>query len=194
MTGNLSCSVEGCSRDVIARGYCTLHYQRWKKAGDPGASAPVRGAALRWLIDVAATHGGDGCLTYPFRRRPDGYADLQVDGQKVLAHRVVCAEVNGPAPTCDGEAAHSCGRGHEGCVSGGHLRWDTRNGNMADKVAHGTHRRGARSPNAKLTEDDVRELRRLAPTTSYRELGERFGVATNTARLIAVRRRWGWLA
>lgn len=194
MTVALLCSVAGCGRDVIARDYCTLHYQRWRKSGDPCASVPARGVALKWLIDVASAHGGDGCLIYPFRRRLDGYADLQVDRRKVLAHRIVCAEVHGPPPTPHAEAAHSCGKGHEGCVSGGHLRWDTRNGNMADKVAHGTHQRGVRSPNARLTEDDVREIRRLAPTISYRELGERFGVSKNTARQVATRQRWGWLA
>lgn len=194
MTDMPICTVGECGRPVIARGYCTLHYQRWKKSGDPLADVPERGAPLRWLIDVASQHQGEECLPYPFRRRPDGYAQLQIEGAKVLAHRVVCEVVNGPPPTVGHEAAHSCGRGHKGCVSGAHLRWDTRAGNMADKVEHGTHRRGARSPNANLTEADVREIRRLAPTTSYREIGERFGIAANTARLIAVGRRWGWLA
>lgn len=29
------CSVDDCGRPVIARGWCTLHYQRWQKHGDP---------------------------------------------------------------------------------------------------------------------------------------------------------------
>jgi len=29
-----------CSRRVIARGYCTLHYQRWRKHGDPSVVLP----------------------------------------------------------------------------------------------------------------------------------------------------------
>lgn len=29
------CSVEGCSRPAQSRGWCTLHYGRWKRAGDP---------------------------------------------------------------------------------------------------------------------------------------------------------------
>lgn len=29
------CSVEGCSNKHFSRGFCTKHYQRWKKYGDP---------------------------------------------------------------------------------------------------------------------------------------------------------------
>lgn len=29
------CSVQDCERDPHARGWCTLHYQRWKRHGDP---------------------------------------------------------------------------------------------------------------------------------------------------------------
>lgn len=31
-----TCAVEGCDRPgVAARGYCSLHYQRWRRHGDP---------------------------------------------------------------------------------------------------------------------------------------------------------------
>lgn len=30
------CSVEGCERARLARGFCNRHYQRWHKFGDPG--------------------------------------------------------------------------------------------------------------------------------------------------------------
>ena len=33
--GMTSCVVDGCVRNHIARGYCTKHYQRWAKFGDP---------------------------------------------------------------------------------------------------------------------------------------------------------------
>lgn len=29
------CAVDGCEKGVLARGWCTMHYNRWKKHGDP---------------------------------------------------------------------------------------------------------------------------------------------------------------
>ncbi len=30
-----SCSVEGCDREAVARGWCPTHWARWRKHGDP---------------------------------------------------------------------------------------------------------------------------------------------------------------
>lgn len=188
------CAIDGCCKPVLARGWCNMHYRRWKANGNPVVLKTQRkGAAKEWLESVASKFSGNECLTFPFRRRLDGYADFQLNGKKVLAHRFVCAIAHGTPPTPEHEASHSCGLGHEGCVNPRHLRWDTRSGNMSDKVAHGTHRRGSRSYNSKLNEESVREIRRLSGSVPYREIGERFGISTNVARLVAIGERWGWL-
>lgn len=36
------CSVEGCNRPVCARGWCSMHWQRWRDRGDPNAPARIR--------------------------------------------------------------------------------------------------------------------------------------------------------
>src|SRR5205807_2178615 len=35
-----NCSVTGCGRAYLAKGYCSMHYQRWHTSGDPGDRAP----------------------------------------------------------------------------------------------------------------------------------------------------------
>ncbi len=42
MTSDRTCSVDECDRPVVARGWCTLHYSRWRRTGKPGAAAPQR--------------------------------------------------------------------------------------------------------------------------------------------------------
>lgn len=36
-----TCSVDGCERAAIKRGWCNMHHQRWKKHGDVGGPAPL---------------------------------------------------------------------------------------------------------------------------------------------------------
>ena len=39
-----SCGIEGCERRHEARGWCSLHYKRWRRLGDPEGKAQRQGA------------------------------------------------------------------------------------------------------------------------------------------------------
>jgi hypothetical protein len=173
------CSI--CDRPVQARGWCERHYKRFWRHGDPlgGRNGPPpRGEPMRFLREVAAHHDGlSGCLEWPFSRRSKGYGGVHANGRKAYAARVVCEIVKGPAPSPAHEAAHSCGRGHLGCVSGAHVRWATPKENAADKIQHGTQPRGEKHPRAKLTVVDVQQLRAACRAgLTQRSLSRRFGI------------------
>ncbi len=36
----MACQIDGCEREVLARGWCYLHYARWKRTGDPEKARP----------------------------------------------------------------------------------------------------------------------------------------------------------
>lgn len=192
------CAVEGCANDAgapgAARGWCPKHYQRWKRCGDAAHVDIDRGAAMRFINEVALPFEGEDCLLWPFARYRDGYGQVWFEGRLAGAHRVVCQMAHGE-PENDGlDAAHSCGNGHDGCVNPGHLRWATRAANFADMAAHGTKPIGEQAPWAKLTDDGVRQIRRLALTMQQKDIAVLMGVSKPTISAVLSGKRWAHVA
>jgi len=136
MTKHRICTIPDCGRKHKARGFCLLHYERFKQHGDPLFTlTAANGEPARFLAE-ALSYTGDDCLNWPFNRSQKGYAQIWQDGRQTLAARRVCLLAHGPPPTPEHEAAHSCGNGHDGCIAPGHLRWATHAENIADKQLH----------------------------------------------------------
>ena len=124
---------------------------------------------------------------------PDSNGRLQVnlhrpDGCRVRrsVHVLVCEAFHGPRPSPSHEACHGDGDHLNNIPS--NLRWDTRRGNMADRVRHGTHARGARSVVAKLTEQQAVEIK--FSELSSAALARVFGVSDSTICRIRKGLRW----
>ena len=129
--------------------------------------------------------------------RPDGYVKYMLkdsDEKKHLVpgHRLVLLAHVGPCP--DGmETRHLNGIRSDNALS--NLRWGTHQENADDQRRHGTQSRGEGHGNAKLTERDVREIRRLrAGGEKLAGLGERFGVHNSMIHMIVNRQRWKHVA
>lgn len=130
-----TCRVLDCGRKASAKDMCSSHYNRWLRHGDPlSGRNDTAEQARRYLIDVVFNFDIDECLTWPFVRNRQGYGRVSVDGRMQIVSRIVCEHENGPPPTPDHHAAHSCHRGHLGCVAKRHLAWKTASQNYADKV------------------------------------------------------------
>lgn len=154
------CIVDGCANNRCnSKGWCWLHYTRWRRHGGPLAIEYGRGRA--WL-EAHVTYEGEECLTWPFGRRSNGYGSIVWNGRASVSSRVMCELRNGPPPTPKHEAAHSCGKGHEACVNPNHLAWKTSVENQADKVLHGTHNRGENHPCAITNSTEVIYMRSFA--------------------------------
>ena len=188
------CSVEECGKAARTRGYCSAHYRRALRHGDPLKGNASPGAGLKWL-EAHRDYDGEGCLIWPFGLLSKGYAFVRAKGAKspTTAARMMCEKVHGPAPTPVHDAAHSCGKGHEACVHPRHVSWKTPSENHADKYEHGTIVRGEALKHSKLTEEAVRKIRELAGAASQRDIGEMFGVSASTIRRVVLRIDWGWV-
>lgn len=188
------CSVEGCGKPYLARGFCRAHWGRWRKYGDPLGGGTACGEPERFFEEVVLAYEGDDCLTWPYAKSSKGYAHMRHEGETRLVSRLVCERVHGPAPTSDHEAAHSCGRGDQACVTKGHLSWKTPVGNWADRHDHGTDNRGVTNGRAKLTPENVREIRKLlADDMPTADVARRFAVDYGTIKQIVTGKAWGWL-
>lgn len=178
------CAVAGCGKARHSFGYCRAHYTRLQKHGDPlGGRRPI-GYVLNWVREHAE-YRGDDCLKWPFKTNPAGYGSLSIAGHSIVASRYMCILINGEPPTPDHEAAHSCGKGHTGCVNPMHLRWATRAENQHDMVLHGTAVIGERNPMAKISDADVERLRELWPTMPRAKVAALFGLDVQYASQVA---------
>jgi hypothetical protein len=187
------CAVPDCDRPYYLKGYCSVHYNRNIRHGSPTGGRPhVNGGLIQWVRDHVS-HEGDDCLHWPFARHAsDGrpLATLTVDGVKYHNPCALMLTLRaGPRPTVRHQAAHNCGKGHEGCVNPNHLRWATPKENIADKKIHGTQNHGANVGTAKLTEDQVRQILK-APRGTTARLARKFGVHVTQA--YKIRRGDAW--
>ena len=66
------CSVDICDKLARGRGWCDMHYQRWRKHGDPVAGATHKGALLAFMENTALTYTRNDCLIWPFSMSATG--------------------------------------------------------------------------------------------------------------------------
>lgn len=186
------CTVQACGKPARGHGYCLMHYKRWRSHGDPLGGRVPNGKALEWFYGHVK-HDADDCLLWPFNCGSDGYGLVRYKGSMRSVSRLMCREVNGDPPTPLHEAAHSCGKGHHGCVNPKHLRWATTSENHADKLIHDTHIRGNRHPMGKLLETDVLEIKRLCETMTQVSVAKLYGIDPSHVSNLVNGKSWNWL-
>lgn len=109
-----------------------------------------------------------------------------------LVHRLVALAFLGPEPEGQ-EVCHDDGDPANNRLD--NLRYDTRKGNMADQLKHGTRNRGRRQGHVKLTETDVLYIRKRYAEggISQYQLAKRFDVHVMNINQIIHRKSWAWL-
>lgn len=109
------------------------------------------------------------------------------EGRKALSRvsRLVLLAFVGQPPSAEHEAAHGNGDRHDNRLE--NLRWATPKENTSDKFVHGTVLARERNPAARITAEQVEELRRLYRQGGVRQvdLAARFGIAqTQVSRIL----------
>lgn len=183
------CSIEGCGKRHSARGLCATHYERLRLGRDMESNHGRKLASVE--IVRALLRYTDDCIIWPFSIAPDGHPMYSDGSGKTSLGRMMCEIKHGPPPTPQHHAAHSCGQGHEGCYNWAHLYWATPKENARDTVLHGRSLKGMKNVNAKLSDDDVREIRRLiASGRTLTSIAKQYGMSLTPISSIRLGKTW----
>lgn len=132
------------------------------------------------------------CWEWTAKSRVSGYGIFTVrQGRQALAHRFAYEIFHGAPPSPGLVVRHKCDNAL--CVNPDHLELGTHAENMRDKVLRGRQSRGEKSPSAKLTEGQVREIR-SAPPGMGRSMARKFGISESHASMIRNGHAWKHVA
>lgn len=185
---NLKCTIDGCTRNQYARGWCTLHYYRWFSNGDPLIVQTKKGDGLESRFHRHVTiFDTNECIEWTEMTDRDGYGRFSFDNRTMRAHRVSFELHNGPIPY-GAVIRHTCD--NPPCVNPMHLTIGSVTDNNRDRVVRDRSAKGERSGVAKLTADQVREIRSLHLVATREELARRFGVSVANIDKITARKTW----
>lgn len=150
------------------------------------------------FLDKVDVQGPDDCWEWKACILSTGYGQFCVGTRRECAHRVSQELFNGGFPDPEKQiCCHSCRS--RSCVNPRHLRAGSIQENIDDREKDGTVPRGDRHGMAKLSEDQVREIRKLysAPKEerpTLRELARTFGVDHTTIQLVIKHKIWKHVA
>lgn len=189
--GTDTCCVDGCDGSVYvrSRSLCSIHYNRWRTTGttDDGPRARLSLEDRFWKhVDKRTS---DECWPWIGKSMIDGYGSIGLGGRKAgkaLAHRISWEIHNGSIPEGHGYhgtvVRHTCH--NRLCVNPAHLALGT----QADNVTDMWSREDGPKGNARLSNGDVREIRKSKQ--SSRVIAKRFGV--HHAHIRGIRRKRSW--
>ncbi len=192
------CSFNGCTNTKSKKagfGLCSGHYQQQKRTGE---LAPLRGQMSSvdrfwekvertetcWLWTAAKDRHGYG--RFRIAENDEFYVQAATVGQ-VGAHQYAYALATGTWPTM--LVLHHCDV--RSCVRPEHLYEGSTADNMRDRHARGPVSRGEAYEKARLTVQDVRDLRAGRRTPA--EVAEEREVQEQTAKHARDRITWKWL-
>ena len=127
-----------------------------------------------WLSSALSLET-DECILWPFATNKKGYGIVRVNRRRMTANHYICWMTNGERPTeKHTDTAHSCGVRR--CCNKRHIRYATSKENSLDSIEHGTMARGRSNGQARLTENDVRQIRSEIGRRSLRSIAAQYGV------------------
>lgn len=163
----------------------------------PSATKQTR-TTLAQLKDRCVINPTTGCWEWQGAVSDHGYGSLTVNQKRKVAPRYAKELSIGRELETEEHVRHTCD--NPPCVNPDHLIVGTRQENIDDMRAKGRGcnppiHRGEDQHSAKLSEEDVRAIRKIRAekSESIRKLAKRLGVSACTIKYIQNVKSWGWL-
>lgn len=185
------CTIEGCGKPHLGRGWCSKHYERWRKYGDPlkVVQHQLHGATLLERFEANVLRSSGGCWEWTGYRDENGYGRLNINGTPVLAHRISW-DLFKRRKIGEDHALHRCD--NPPCVNPDHLFRGDQIANTADKMKKKRHKFGTSHGSdhgmSKLNEDQIRAI--LASSESPQTIAGKYDISRRHVRDIQARKVW----
>jgi len=196
-----TCIVTGCNGKYRAKGLCNTHWKINKTYGTPmplchcGEPAQTfagnQGASklcndhtlLKRFWDNVDIKSDDECWEWQGSKTTAGYGLMWWNNELQYCHRL-SIEFTGKQIPKRYHACHSCD--NPSCVNPNHLFVGTPQDNINDKVFKGRHSFGENHPNARLSDNQVKEIRMLFEDGMWQtDIAKVFGVdSSHISRIV----------
>lgn len=135
------CSIPECENKSLARGWCSRHWQRWKRHGSPTAGQKDRPNATPEERFWASLNKTASCWKWSEALNDHGYGIIVIHGKQIRAHRFAWELLVGEIP--EGmQIDHRCR--HRECVNPKHLRLATNKQNAEHVSTYSNNTSGYR--------------------------------------------------
>lgn len=162
------CSVDGCNSRHVAKGLCSLHYQRLRRNGNLLDAGEVSAAKVARRFSESFVRSGECWKWAGNSWTRNGYGVFSANNRKVLAHRFAWSLRHGQIPA-GMQVDHKCH--NRACVNPDHLQIVTQKLNQENRSgANGNSSSGIRG----VFWDSARDRWRVAVTHKGKEYGGRF--------------------
>jgi len=141
---------------------------------------PLHNFSLKWKQSETSS-----CWEWIAAKDKDGYGVFMLGQVKNAAHRAAWKLYKGEIPV-GVKVLHTCN--NTGCVNPEYLYLGTQKQNIQDQINAGTFVYGSKNGMAKLSEEQVYEIR--ASKEHYRDIAKQYNVSHHTIWDILKGRKW----
>jgi len=179
---NSQCIVPACKSRKLAKGMCSKHYSRLRRYGDISFTTLQRGEGATSIDRFWSRVNKNGAMQphmqtqcWEWQRSPSEkqHGAITVDGRRWMVHRFSWYLLTGQEPQFN--ILHKCD--NPPCVNPDHLYEGTQADNVRDMMERNRCQTGERRRDAKLTDDQVRQVYDLCKTMSPKIIAQQFGVS-----------------